>query len=77
METWALQREWVQLHPTAPTASPNGFFAMAFDPIRKVILFFGGESRQGELEKNWVYPDSTWIYDGRSWSTKKLEPPQE
>jgi hypothetical protein len=32
-------------------------------------MFFGGESRQGELEKNWLYPDSTWMYDSRSWST--------
>ncbi|HXM24060.1 MAG TPA: hypothetical protein VN948_22575 [Terriglobales bacterium] len=70
METWTLQREWLQLHPAAsPTPAPNGFFAMAYDPIRKGIVFFGGESRQSELEKNWAYPDSTWMYDGRSWST--------
>jgi hypothetical protein len=70
METWTLQREWLQLHPAAsPTPAPNGFFAMAYDPIRKGIVFYGGESRQSELEKNWVYPDSIWMYDGRSWST--------
>ncbi len=71
METWVLQREWRQLHPsTSPTPAPNGFFAMAYDPVRKVTVFFGGESRQGGLEKNWVYPDTTWMYDGESWSTK-------
>lgn len=70
METWTLQQQWVQLHPrVSPTPSPNGFFAMAYDPIRKGIVFFGGESRQDALEKNWVYPDSTWLYDGGSWST--------
>ncbi len=69
METWTLQREWVQLHPAAsPTPAPNGFFAMAYDPNRRVIVFFGGESRQGAAEKDWVYPDRTWMYDGGSWS---------
>jgi hypothetical protein len=71
METWVLQRGWRQRHPsTSPTPAPNGFFAMAYDPIRRVTVFFGGESRQGGLEKNWVYPDTTWMYDGESWSTK-------
>jgi hypothetical protein len=71
METWTLQREWLQLHPAAsPTPAPNGFFAMAYDPIRKGIVFFGGESRQSQLEKNWVYPDRTWMYDGRSWAMR-------
>jgi hypothetical protein len=70
METWTLQREWQQLRPPAsPKPAPNGFFAMAYDPVRKGIVFYGGESRQSELEKNWVYPDSTWMYDGYSWST--------
>jgi hypothetical protein len=69
METWTLQREWLQLHPPAsPKPVTNGFFAMAYVPIRKGIVFFGGESRQSELEKNWVYPSLTWLYDGRSWS---------
>jgi hypothetical protein len=68
METWILQREWHQLPAASPKPVPNGFFATAYDPIRKVVVFFGGESRQSELEKNWVYPDSTWMFDGHIWS---------
>jgi hypothetical protein len=77
METWTLQREWRQLPVASPKPAPNGFFAMAYDPVRKVVVFFGGESRQGELEKNWVYPDDTWMFDGRGWSTAPAAGAQE
>jgi len=71
METWTLGGgEWLRSRlASSPIPVPNGFFAMAYDPAKKDVVFFGGESRQSELEKNWVYPDRTWMYDGGSWST--------
>jgi hypothetical protein len=74
METWTLgQGGWSRIHPaSSPIPAPNGFFAMTFDPDKAVLVFFGGESRQSALEKNWVYPDSTWRYDGSNWSTQPV-----
>ena len=70
METWTIHGDkWVRLQPTSsPVPSPNGFFAMGYDPVVKLSLFFGGESRPSEPEKEWSYPESTWIYDGRRWA---------
>jgi hypothetical protein len=70
METWALRgNRWTKVLPArTPEPSPNGFFAMAYDPYHRVSLFFGGESRTKEPEKDWVYPEATWIYDGQNWS---------
>jgi len=72
METWTLRHgDWVKLRPPrSPTPAPNGFFELAFDPTHKVSLFFGGENRQGEAEKDWNYPEKTWLYDGRNWVSK-------
>jgi len=69
METWALRgNRWIKLQPKeSPRPSPNGFFAMAYDPSRGLTLFFGGESRRSESEKEWQYPESTWTYDARTW----------
>ena len=69
METWLLRGDrWTRLQPTrSPRPAPNGFFAMTYDPSRKSTLFFGGESRPGEPEKGWVYPETTWSYDGEKW----------
>ena len=70
METWTLgDGGWSKAQPSAsPVPTPNGFFSMAYDPVKRVIVFFCGESRQGPAEKDWVYPATTWMYDGRSWS---------
>lgn len=72
METWTIRNnKWVRLQPgSSPLPTPNGFFAMGYDPEEKVSLFFGGESRAGEPEKEWSYPESTWMYDGRRWTLR-------
>ena len=66
METWMLgEKGWQILHPVhSPYPSPNGFFAMAYDPVAQSIIFFGGENRKGRSESEWAYPETTWIYDG-------------
>ena len=70
MDTWALRPDrWVKLQPEkSPRPSPNGFFAMAYDVSHRLTLFFGGESRASEPERQWKYPESTWTYDGRAWT---------
>jgi hypothetical protein len=70
METWTIRgSKWTKLHPIrSPRPAPNGFFAMAYDPSHKISLFFGGESRSTEPEKDWAYPETTWTYDGQNWT---------
>jgi hypothetical protein len=72
MQSWTLRDgKWIQLNPPrSPHPLPNGFFAIACDPVRKVDLFFGGESRPSEDEKAWIYPQATWIYDRHQWISK-------
>lgn len=72
METWTLKSDgWEKLSPpTSPTPSPNGFFELAYDAERQITIFFGGESRQTEPEKEWKYPETTWVWDGKTWSAR-------
>jgi hypothetical protein len=72
METWTLHGvRWLKASPpTSPRPTPNGFFALSYDPAHKTSIFFGGESRQTEPEKAWVYPEETWLYDGHTWSRR-------
>jgi len=72
METWVLRSDsWQKLAPpTSPSPSPNGFFGLAYDPDHRNSLFFGGESRQTEPEKEWKYPQTTWIFDGQTWRAR-------
>jgi hypothetical protein len=72
METWALRGDgWQKLSPaTSPAPTPNGFFELAYDPEHKNSLFFGGESRLTEPERESKYPEKTWIFDGKTWTSK-------
>ena len=72
METWRLRRgKWAKLSPAnSPQPAPNGFFGLAYDPIHKVSLFFGGENRPSEPEKEWGYPTITWLFDGKTWVSR-------
>ena len=72
METWTLNRRgWLKLNPpNSPAPAPDGFFELAYDPARKISLFFGGESRQREPEKEWKYPETTWAFDGKNWAAQ-------
>jgi hypothetical protein len=51
---------WVQLNPpVSPSAREN--FAMAYDPISKKTILFGGANRTN------LFGD-TWTFDGQSWT---------
>ena len=72
MQTWTLRHgKWVQLSPPgSPNPSPNGFFGLSYDPAHKISIFFGGESRHSEPEKEWAYPTTTWLYDAQTWQSR-------
>jgi hypothetical protein len=72
METWTLREaKWMRLQAkSSPEPVPNGFFRVAYDPSLKTSLFFGGESRSAEPEKDWAYPEGTWTYDGQNWTLR-------
>lgn len=69
-DTWEWDgRNWIEKHPqNAP--SPRFSHQMAYDPIRKVSVLFGGESEQGSL-------GDTWEWDGENWHmrTPSTSPP--
>lgn len=63
-ETW----EWdgANWHLISPTKSPSarGLAGMAYDPIRKKVVLFGGASTPdglGALADTWEYDGTTWV----------------
>jgi hypothetical protein len=62
-ETWEYDgNNWAKRTPLTPPSPRNGA-AMAYDPIRGVMLLFGGYRYQG----NMVFFDETWEYNGAQW----------
>jgi len=62
-DTWAWrQGGWHQLHPAV---SPPGrsFPAMAYDPVSKVVLMFGGGAANSDPSRY-----DTWAWDGVNWT---------
>ncbi|HLI52775.1 MAG TPA: hypothetical protein VKU88_00470 [Acidimicrobiales bacterium] len=53
--------QWSVLHPAA-SPPPLGYAAAAFDADQGDLVVFGGVEASGALS------DSTWIWDGRTWS---------
>jgi cysteine-rich repeat protein len=53
---------WSQIITTLPPSRSSG--AMAFDPIRRKVVLFGGENQSGAKEM--IYAD-TWEWDGDAW----------
>jgi cysteine-rich repeat protein len=65
-DTWIWQGgAWTEkLPPTAP--SRRAGHVMAYDPIRGVVVLFGGNGAQAERY------DDTWEWDGTSWTHREL-----
>jgi hypothetical protein len=60
-ETWILNNgRWTQYAGVAP--SPRGSPTMAYDPVREVIVLYGGFAASGQQL------DDTWSWDGDSWT---------
>jgi hypothetical protein len=53
---------WTKLSP-ATSPSPRSGHAMAYDPVSKKIVLFGGIGT--------TYLDDTWTYDGSTWTKQR------
>jgi len=51
---------WVQLSP-AHSPSPRYWPAMAYDPVSRQLLLFGGMTASGTI-------NDTWLFDGTDWT---------
>src|SRR5580704_15073243 len=51
---------WTQLSP-ATSPSARAYPSMAYDPVSKKIILFGGFSAKG-------YLNDTWSFDGTNWT---------
>ncbi len=63
-ETWELRgacgsRSWAQI-PTANAPTPRTGARLAYDPVRKVSVLFGGVSSGTTLADTWEWNGSTW-----------------
>jgi hypothetical protein len=57
-ETWAWNGAvWIPIH-TSVAPSPRGGFAMAYDPIHREVVLFGGDDGSRFLDDTWVWNGS-------------------
>jgi hypothetical protein len=65
-KTWALKNsQWTQKQPPQTIEEQLWLFGMAYDPVRREIVVYGGES--GEWP-GLDYPDDTWAWNGSTWA---------
>jgi len=59
-DTWAWNgRAWTNLAPQV-SPGPRAAHAMAFDPVRKRLVLFGGRGTIGPLSDTWEFDGATW-----------------
>jgi hypothetical protein len=51
---------WSEVKAPGPAPTARSFFAAAHDPVRDVVVVYGGEDAQG-------FSDETWEWDGTVW----------
>ena len=66
-DTWEWDGARWHYRPTRIAPSPRVGATMAFDPVRKTVILFGGDASRTQLEND------TWEWNGRVW--RKLNPP--
>jgi hypothetical protein len=60
-DTWEYDgTDWVETTPT-PSPLPRFIAALAYDPLREVVVLFGGGGAAG------IGYNDTWEYDGTTW----------
>ena len=70
-DTWVLRGdEWVKLPVSGPSARAEA--AMAYDPVRRSVVLFGGYARTAQGR---VRHGDTWEWDGRGWRLASTEGP--
>lgn len=61
-DTWIWDgTTWIQRSPVTSPATRSGS-AMAYDPVGRVVVLFGGSPGQNDLDSE------TWIWDGTTWT---------
>ncbi|MEZ5988708.1 MAG: hypothetical protein R3F30_06220 [Planctomycetota bacterium] len=69
-ETWEFDgRIWRLMHPRV-SPPPMAGVGMAYDPVRKTVLLFGGQDKL--TTKSVSYHNQTWEWDGQEW--RQLKP---
>ena len=72
-DTWEWDgSSWAERTPALPSPSPapRTRFALAYDPIRKEVVLFGGT----DSRTNPNFFDDTWIWNGTTWTPRVLSP---
>jgi N-acetylneuraminic acid mutarotase len=70
-ETWAYDpatNVWTELHPKGELPSARSGHSMAYDPVRGILIMFGGQDSSGNTL------DDTWAYDGGTNTWTALQP---
>ncbi len=70
-ETWAYDpatNAWTELHPEGELPSPRAGHSMAYDPVRGILIMFGGQDSSGNSL------DDTWAYDRGTNTWTSLQP---
>jgi hypothetical protein len=66
-DTWEWDgTNWTQAALTGVSPSARILHTMAYDPVRKVSVLFGGVSWEGG--SSYLYQSDTWEWDGTSWT---------
>ncbi len=59
-DTWELDgRTWVPVSTTAAPSARDGY-GLAYDPVRRAALLFGGETDAGVTAELWAYDGTDW-----------------
>jgi Galactose oxidase, central domain len=62
-DTWTWDGSRWTLHAPAHSPSPRIGASMAYDPVRRQVVLFGGQGPDGSPQ-----PTDTWLWDGSDWT---------
>jgi hypothetical protein len=64
-DTWTFDgKQWKELAPAGKAPEARNSQVMAYDPIRRKTVLYGGGSFDGKTVTRY---DDTWEWDGRAW----------
>jgi hypothetical protein len=69
-DTWTWHAGCWTPNPVSRSPSPRQSMAMAYDPVRKVVVAFGGRTNPGMA----VFSSETWLWDGKAWTRAAIRP---
>jgi cysteine-rich repeat protein len=70
-DTWAWDGSWQLIGESTPGLAGRWQHVMAYDPVRRVVVLFGGTSGLN----NAALLDDTWLWDGSHWTRLDTTPP--